>query len=170
MEWSTSLLEKLVSGCWVKSGECGSEGKESACNVGGLSSIPGSGWSPGEENGNPLQYSCLENPVDGEACRATVHGVTESDTSEGLHFHLPEMKAACLLESLSHIVSQRLDSPAHHSPPASLGPELGLLASPSCKGFFFFFLIYFNWNVVDLQCCVGFWCAAKWMVYISTVF
>ena len=40
----------------------GSNGKESACNVGNLGSIPGSGRSPGEGNGNPLQYSCLGNP------------------------------------------------------------------------------------------------------------
>ena len=45
-----------------------------ACNVGGLGSIPGMGRSPGEGNGNPLQYSCLENPMDGEAWWATVHG------------------------------------------------------------------------------------------------
>ena len=45
----------------------GSEDKVSACNVGDLGSIPGSGRSPGEGNGNPLQYSCLENPVDGGA-------------------------------------------------------------------------------------------------------
>ena len=45
----------------------GSEGKESACNVGDLGSIPGSGRSPGEGKGNPLRYSCLENPMDGEA-------------------------------------------------------------------------------------------------------
>ena len=56
----------------------GSEGKASACNVGDRSSIPGSGRSPGEGNGNPLQYSCLENPMDGGAWQATVHGVTRS--------------------------------------------------------------------------------------------
>ena len=43
-----------------------------------MGSIAGSGRSPGEENGNPLQYSCRENPVDREAWRATVHGVTKS--------------------------------------------------------------------------------------------
>ena len=43
---------------------CGSEGKVSACNVRDLDSIPGSGRSLGEGNGNPLQYSCLENPMD----------------------------------------------------------------------------------------------------------
>ena len=45
----------------------GSKGKESTCKAGDLSLIPGSGRSPGEENGNPLQYSCLENPTDGGA-------------------------------------------------------------------------------------------------------
>ena len=45
----------------------GSEGKASACNAGDLGSIPGSGRSPGEGNGKPLQYSCLENSMDREA-------------------------------------------------------------------------------------------------------
>ena len=44
----------------------GSDGKESPCNAGDLDLIPGLGRSPGEGNGNPLQYSCLENPMDGE--------------------------------------------------------------------------------------------------------
>ena len=44
----------------------GSEGKASACNAGNWGSIPGSGRPPGEGNGNPLRYSCLENPMDGE--------------------------------------------------------------------------------------------------------
>ena len=44
--------------------------------------IPGSGRSPGEGLGNPLQYSCLENPMDRGAWQDTVHGVTESDTTE----------------------------------------------------------------------------------------
>ena len=52
----------------------GAEVKVSACNVGDLGSIPGLGRSPGEGNGNPLQYSCLENPMDGGAWWATVHG------------------------------------------------------------------------------------------------
>ena len=48
--------------------------KKNACNAGDLDSIPGSGRSPGEENGNPLQYSCLENPMHRGAWQATVHG------------------------------------------------------------------------------------------------
>ena len=54
---------------------CGSAGKESTCHVGDLGLIPGLGRSPGEGNGNPLQYSCLENPMDKGAWQATVHGV-----------------------------------------------------------------------------------------------
>ena len=53
-----------------------SVGKESACSAGDPGSIPGSGRSPGEENGNPLHYSCLDNPVDRGAWQATAHGVT----------------------------------------------------------------------------------------------
>ena len=51
-------------------------GKESACNAGEPGSILGSGRSPGEGNGSPLQYSCLENPMDRGAWQATVHGVS----------------------------------------------------------------------------------------------
>ena len=51
-------------------------GKESAYNAGDLDSILGSGRSPGEGNGNLLQYSCLENPMDRVASQATVHGVS----------------------------------------------------------------------------------------------
>ena len=58
----------------------GSDGNESACNVGDVGSIPGSGRSPGEGNGNPLQYSYLGNTVDRGAWRATVHGVPKGWT------------------------------------------------------------------------------------------
>ena len=56
----------------------GSEGEESPCNAGDLGLIPGSGRFPGEGNGNPLQYSCLENPMDRGAWWTTVHGVAKS--------------------------------------------------------------------------------------------
>ena len=58
----------------------GSDDQESACNEGDLGSIPGSGRIPGEGNGNPLQHSCLENPMDGGAWQAIVHGVAKSQT------------------------------------------------------------------------------------------
>ena len=57
---------------------------KSACNAGDLGLIPGSGRSPGEQNGNPFQYSFLENPMDRGNLWATIHGVTESDTTERL--------------------------------------------------------------------------------------
>ena len=58
----------------------GSDVKAFASNAGNPGSIPGSGRSPGEGNGNPLQYSCLENPMDRGAWWATVHGVAKSQT------------------------------------------------------------------------------------------
>ena len=57
-----------------------SAGKESASNAGDLGLIPGLERSPAEGNGNPLQYSCLENAMDRGAWQATVHGVTKSQT------------------------------------------------------------------------------------------
>ena len=56
----------------------GSDSKDSACNAGDLSSIPGSRRSPGEGNDNPLQYICLDNPMDRGAWRATVHVVAKT--------------------------------------------------------------------------------------------
>ena len=61
-----------------------SDGKESACNAGDLDLSLGSERSPGEENGYPLQYSCLENSTDRGAWRASVWGCKELDLTEGL--------------------------------------------------------------------------------------
>ena len=58
----------------------GSDSKVSACNAGDLGSIPGSGRSPGKENGYPIQYSCLENSMDRGAWQVTVCGVAKSWT------------------------------------------------------------------------------------------
>ena len=61
----------------------GSLSEDSACSTedkGAMCSVPGSGRSPGEGNGNPLRYSCLENSMDRGAWQATVHGVAESQT------------------------------------------------------------------------------------------
>ena len=76
----------------------GSDGKEFACNVGGL------GWedNPGEGNGNPPQYSCLENSMDRGAWQATVHGVTKSQTRLS-NFH-----------SLTHFYRSYISSTSDH--------------------------------------------------------
>ena len=92
VEWEFGVSRcKLVPGEWVKTPaplyntdnynqypmiNYSSVGKESAYKAGDQGSIPGLGRSPGEGNGNPLWYSCLENPMDTGAWRATVHGVT----------------------------------------------------------------------------------------------
>ena len=62
----------------------GSDSNESTCNAGDLGLIPGSGRSPGGGHGNPLQYSCLENPMDRGAWRATVHRVAKTRTQLSL--------------------------------------------------------------------------------------
>ena len=84
------MLVTTVSLLWLTQGFAGgSDSKESACNMGDLGLIPGLGRSPGECNGNPLQYSCLENPMDGGVWWSTVHGVAkETDMTERLHFHI----------------------------------------------------------------------------------
>ena len=70
----------LTMGCYNHSwaSNCSSVGKESACSAEDPGLMPGSGRSPGEGNGNPLQYSCLENPTDREAWWAAIHGVAKS--------------------------------------------------------------------------------------------
>jgi len=88
----------LVDLChlYMKSNLCsnnkvgGSDGKEPACNTGGPGSIPGSGRSSGEGNGNLLQYSYLENSMERGAWQAKVHGVAKSQTrlsDQHFHFH-----------------------------------------------------------------------------------
>ena len=80
-DWATSLIPCF--GLWFTSYlglPYSSNSKESACNAGDLDSIPGSGRSSGEGNGNPLQYSCLENPTDRGAWWATVRGIAKSRT------------------------------------------------------------------------------------------
>ena len=77
----------------------GSESKASACSAGDPGSIPGLGRSPGEGNGTPLQYACLENPMDGGAWWAAVHGVAKSRTGLSdftftFHFHALEKEMA----------------------------------------------------------------------------
>ena len=80
-EWAFSTCCMMASLVAELGFPGGSDSKESACNAGDLGSIPGTGRSPGEGNGNPLQY-CLENPMDRGAWRATVHGIVELGTTE----------------------------------------------------------------------------------------
>ena len=79
--------------------------KNLPANVGNSGSVPGLGRSLGEGNGNPLQYSCLENPMDRGAWQATVNGITkESDTTELTHTHTHR-----------HTYTQRLDGKSEWS-------------------------------------------------------
>ena len=86
---STPALQPLLHTCAVQGRShqpqvatefCSSDGKEPVCNAGDPGSIPVSGRSPREGNGYPLQYSCLENPMDRGTLWATIHGVAKSQT------------------------------------------------------------------------------------------
>ena len=72
--WETKIPHVMVGVVKIWGFPGSSDGKESACNAGDQSSIPGLGRSPGEGNDNSLQYSCLENPRDREASQSRVHG------------------------------------------------------------------------------------------------
>ena len=92
--WYTSLYK-------LKGFPGSPDGKESACNVGDLASVPGLRRSSGGAHGNPLQYSCLENPMDKGAWRATVHGITKSHswvTTEHTQSHTQQFKNSILME------------------------------------------------------------------------
>ena len=81
--WGTDIIEVVRGGTSIKHAAglpWWLRRKPSAYNVGDPGSIPGSGRSPGEGNGKPLQYSCLENAIDGGAWWAAVHGVAKSRT------------------------------------------------------------------------------------------
>ena len=79
----THLFLHLTNDFWISLASLVAQ----TCNSGDLGSIPGSGWSFGEQNGHPLQYSCLENSMDRGAWRATVHGVAKNQTSL-IHIHV----------------------------------------------------------------------------------
>ena len=81
------MINKYYQLPWLTPILGGSEGKESAWNAGDVGLIPVSGRAPGEWNGNPFQYSCLENTMHGGAWWAIVHPVAESNTTDWLHFH-----------------------------------------------------------------------------------
>ena len=99
-----SLLFNTLSRI-VKGFPHGSEVKAPACNVGDLGLIPGSGRSAGEGNGNPLQYSCLENPTDWGAWWAS-QGRKESDMTEWLQFVIT------FLPRSNHLLISWLQSPS----------------------------------------------------------
>ena len=94
---------------------------ESDCNARDPGSIPGLGRSPGEGNGNPLQYGCLENPMDGGAWRATVHGVAKSQTRLHCYTTCDPMDAArqaslsiTIFRSLLKLMSIESEMPSNH--------------------------------------------------------
>ena len=82
----------------------GSDGKESACNARDMGLIPGSGRSPGVGNGNPLQYSCLSNPMGRGAWKAAVHGVVKRDFTFTFCFHALKKEMA----THSSVLAQRI--------------------------------------------------------------
>ena len=83
----------------------GSDGKESAYNAGNTGSITGLGRSPGEGNGNLLQYRCLENSMDRGAWQAAVHGLTKMDGGPGLETQFLT-QALLLVQTREHCVSK----------------------------------------------------------------
>ena len=87
----------------------GLDGKASAYDAGDLGSVPGLGRSPGEGNGNPLQYSCLENPMDQGVWWATVHGVAKSQTwlSDFTSLHKPPGKPLLVYEGTQFLQPSR---------------------------------------------------------------
>ena len=90
----------------------GSDGKESACSAGGPGSIPGSGRSPGEGNGNPLQYSYLENTMDRGAWWATVHGGHKTQLlilKLAIQYHSPGPSSACIDSAVGEYKEWRED-------------------------------------------------------------
>ena len=80
-----SFQDTLIKKCIYYPG--GSVVKNLPANAGNAGLTPGSGRSPGEVNGNPLQYFCMGNPMDREAWRATVHGVAKSQTRLSIYIH-----------------------------------------------------------------------------------
>ena len=102
----------------VESG--GSDGKEATCNAKDLGSIPRLEKVPGEGNGYPLHYSCLENPKDRGAWRAIVHGVSESETTKrlsGASLGTHGQELACDAEDLGSIPgSGRSPGEGHGNP------------------------------------------------------
>ena len=134
--WSLWLLGWSGFTCYLRSFEDfpgGSDAKASVYNAGDLGSSPGLGRSPGEGTGNPLQYYCLENPMDRGAWQASLWGPKESNTTERFHFHLHlrsfgvGLSKACyamLCYAKSFQLCPTLCDPTDGSPPGSPVPGL----------------------------------------------
>ena len=111
---SSSLVSHWTDLCWVQGCPDGSDGKESACDEGDLGLIPRSGKSPGEGNGNPLQYSCLTNSVERggwQAIRQVRHMLPNNDLDEpsgpfdkkiGKHFKSPQSPHNYKIDACDH--------------------------------------------------------------------
>ena len=121
----------------------GSEGKASTCNAGNPSSIPGLGRSLGEGNSNPLQYSCLENPMDRGAWWATVHGVAKSRTRlSDITFFLSFLScfwkfkvediATTFTKPSAHSMGGRSRRGSHRCPPGVAGNR-GRMETTTCS-------------------------------------
>ena len=82
VSFQTMFFSGYIIFLWIYNFPRGSDGKESACSAGDLGAMPGLGRSLGEGNGNPLQYSCLENPMDRGGWWAAVHEIAELDMTE----------------------------------------------------------------------------------------
>ena len=119
-QWWKNRWEKNVCLIHFRGLPWWSEIKVPVCSAGDLGSIPGLGKSPGEGNGNPLQYSSLENPMDGGASWATVHGIAKSWTrlsdSTFLYYTLLASLVAQMVKSLSAIQETRVWSPGEEDP------------------------------------------------------
>jgi len=139
--WVSDFLKPQSPHLWGFPGDA--DGKESACNVGDLGSVPGSGRSPGEGNGYSLQDSCLENPTARGTWWVTVHRVTKSWTwlSE-YHFHLLAAAAAAA-KSLQSCPT--LGDPIDGSPPGS--PIRGILQARTLEWVAISFSSAWKWKV-----------------------
>ena len=100
-EWGAIILIGVYLGTGFPGG---SEDKESACNTGDLSSVPGSGRFPGEGNGYSLQYSCPENPMDRGILWDTIHGVTRGQMQLS---DLPFMLQVSFYKNVTNFLTQQ---------------------------------------------------------------
>ena len=98
------VIEDLITEC--QSFLCNPVGKASACKAGDLRPVPGSGSFPGEGNDNPLQYSCLENPVDIGTWQATVHGISRVGHNLVLSFSFLSARAGAKGRNDKHSLAQ----------------------------------------------------------------